>query len=268
MRRSLLLFAVFSSASLSALSAGCSAIVQPDGSRLAGGVDAGAVPPTDGGGGVDAGADAGGGPACDGGRVRCGGVCIDVSSDPGHCGGCGMACGAGLACVSGSCACPPGDPGCTTGPREIGDPSDCGAAHARCRADQVCASGECRCRPPLTALPGGRCTDLSNDPENCGMPLRRCPGACFGGICVARCPDATEDCDGSCVDLRRDPRHCGGCGDACAADELCRAGDCRAYDAATGCTTCPCRACEGELGLCCPYPGVGAPICTTGDRCL
>ncbi|MBX7195433.1 MAG: hypothetical protein K1X94_25480 [Sandaracinaceae bacterium] len=38
----------------------------------------------------------------EGGRV-CDGVCVDVTSDPAHCGGCGMACGDGQSCVASTC---------------------------------------------------------------------------------------------------------------------------------------------------------------------
>lgn len=34
----------------------------------------------------------------------CGDVCVDVRSDPRHCGGCGRACGAGLSCSGGECS--------------------------------------------------------------------------------------------------------------------------------------------------------------------
>jgi predicted esterase len=34
---------------------------------------------------------------------QCGAECVDVSSDPRHCGGCGKACGAGQSCKAGSC---------------------------------------------------------------------------------------------------------------------------------------------------------------------
>ena len=34
----------------------------------------------------------------------CNGTCIDLSSDPTHCGACGVACGAGKACLAGACS--------------------------------------------------------------------------------------------------------------------------------------------------------------------
>lgn len=43
---------------------------------------------------------------------ECGGQCVDVASDPRHCGACGASCG-GLTCVAGRCAADPGI-ACTT----------------------------------------------------------------------------------------------------------------------------------------------------------
>lgn len=43
---------------------------------------------------------------------ECGGQCVDLNSDPRHCGACGSACG-GLACAAGRCAADPGI-ACTT----------------------------------------------------------------------------------------------------------------------------------------------------------
>ena len=40
---------------------------------------------------------------CPGGLIDCGGICVDITSDPDHCGGCGNACSEGLSCVDGVC---------------------------------------------------------------------------------------------------------------------------------------------------------------------
>jgi hypothetical protein len=41
---------------------------------------------------------------CCGGESRCGSSCVDLTSNPNHCGACANACPAGHACVAGSCA--------------------------------------------------------------------------------------------------------------------------------------------------------------------
>lgn len=38
--------------------------------------------------------------------VDCGGVCVDTTTDPDHCGGCGNACAIGQVCVSSACVSP------------------------------------------------------------------------------------------------------------------------------------------------------------------
>ncbi|MAC25698.1 MAG: hypothetical protein CMH59_04345, partial [Myxococcales bacterium] len=40
---------------------------------------------------------------CPTGQVECSGECVDVGSDPDHCGACGTSCGAGEVCSEGSC---------------------------------------------------------------------------------------------------------------------------------------------------------------------
>lgn len=232
--------------------AACSAIVSPDPSRLAGDAsvrdDVSLVP----------------GGTCPSPLVSCGSRCIDLSSDPASCGACGRGCAAGQACISGSCACRSGDPTC--GPTGgLTDPTACGSASVRCRNDQLCIDGACRCRPPLSSS-GDACVDLASDPANCGMPGVRCGGGvCAAGHCVGGCPDGTRECDGACVDLRRDPLHCGECGRACRATEACEDGDCRDVEIATGCTSCPCDACRGNV--CCVLPRYDVPYCLDADRC-
>jgi hypothetical protein len=44
--------------------------------------------------------------ACGGGKLLCGGACVDGQSDPGHCGSCGVACAAGQTCRAGVCTAP------------------------------------------------------------------------------------------------------------------------------------------------------------------
>lgn len=40
---------------------------------------------------------------CAAGQIACGGACVDVQTDPSHCGACGVRCAAGARCVAGSC---------------------------------------------------------------------------------------------------------------------------------------------------------------------
>lgn len=237
-----------------ALGAGCSAVISPDPGRLGGGTDAGP-----GGGGRDTGGNLGidvGPGGCGAGQITCGGVCVQPSIDPQHCGGCTNACGTGQSCISGVCT---GGSGSV-----LGSSNDCGPTHASCGSLEVCVSGACVCRPPYTDV-GGRCIDLNTDPNHCGGVGVTCQGNCAGGTCVrGDCPSGTTSCDGACVDLRRDPGNCGECGRSCSGGEIC-VGQCRRVTIPTDCTSCPCASCDGAL--CCAYPRIGAPVCLDANAC-
>ncbi len=84
------------------------------------------------------------------GLVDCGGVCIDVLTDFGNCGGCGVACPAGNECVGGACQAPV--------------------------VAAVCAAGLIECVP-------GSCTDPMTDLLNCGGCGVVCVNQCSGGVC-------------------------------------------------------------------------------------
>jgi hypothetical protein len=79
-------------------------------------------------------------------QLCCGASCVDPTSDPRHCGGCGMACAVEEECVASVC-------------------------------EPICA-------PPTTYC-DGLCVLLDVDPDNCGVCGRRCPtGLCSAGMCI------------------------------------------------------------------------------------
>ena len=160
-------------------------------------------------------------PACGAGSGCCGGTCLDLSSDDGNCGACGVVCGAGLTCTGGTCT---SDAPCT--------PS--------CNPGESCVSGTCMCGtggacPAGRSCCGGACRDTTRDVLACGMCGRECA--------------ATEGCcSGTCIDTTRTPSHCGSCGNVCNPDT------------ADGCTAGRCT-CAGdtECSMFFPrcYPGLG-----------
>lgn len=129
---------------------------------------------------------------CEGGLVDCGGVCVDTSSDPSHCGGCGSACGEGGLCAGGVCS--------------VGVGVGIGTCAGACSDPYVQDPASCQCFCPagLTDC-GGACVDASSDTANCGGCGIVCPsgGSCVGGSCV--CPAGTEPCGIACVPACGDP---------------------------------------------------------------
>ena len=106
--------------------------------------------------------------------------CIDVQTDPKHCGQCGNACKSGETCQFGTCK-PP-------------------------------------CKSGLTACQTG-CQDLQVDVNNCGKCGTTCPSgeSCQKGVCLRpSCKSGETVCAGKCVLLQSDVAHCGRCRNACA----------------------------------------------------
>lgn len=79
---------------------------------------------------------------------------------------------------------------------------------------------------------GEQCTDLMNDPNNCGICGKTCAtGICTEGACLV-CPDeAPTWCGSQCTNTASDPDNCGGCGLPCITG-LCSNSVCE--DAGTG----------------------------------
>ncbi len=95
--------------------------------------------------------------ACPPGQARCGGVCVDVQSNPAHCGTCGNACAPGTACQGGACACTGGTTSCGGACVDTSnDNSNCGGCGVVCGSGKTCQSGACQC-PSGTTLCGGVC---------------------------------------------------------------------------------------------------------------
>lgn len=102
------------------------------------------------------------GDLCDGGRISCGGICIQHESDPHNCGQCGTACARGEVCKGGICI--------IATPDVIADLT-LPLAHARC------APGSFEC--------GGGCVDVRSAAANCGACASACAAGttCTGGHC-------------------------------------------------------------------------------------
>jgi hypothetical protein len=101
----------------------------------------------------------------------------------------------------------------------------------------ACAGGVCEsglCCGPGTVPCGNACTDITSDPDNCGVCGLLCNtlGGCIHGQCAGDpCPNGTLACKDSphlplrCVDPLTDPHDCGGCGNVCLS-QACNHGVC------------------------------------------
>lgn len=166
---------------------------------------------------------------CPAGTLTCGSNCVDGTSDPVNCGGCGIKCRADQFCASSACACRPGlhDVGgaCVDA---LTDPQHCGTANVVCASGTTCVGGSCQA-PSACAAPSSYCANID-----------------------------------ACINFRSDPLHCGrDCGSlkACRTDEICIDGTCESFSVPASCTTCPCagNVCGGVM--CCGYPGSGRAVC-------
>ncbi|MFO0680755.1 MAG: hypothetical protein U0234_01835 [Sandaracinus sp.] len=126
--------------------------------------------------------------------------CIDMSTDPMHCGDPPVACRAGEACMQGMCGCAALGVGmrcadtetCTAGgcADTMTDPMNCGSIGNACRAGESCFNGTCGC-----GAAGTRCMAPN---------LMGCGEVCCGGTCI-----------------QTDDYNCGGCGVACVGPQMC-----------------------------------------------
>src|SRR5262249_32136750 len=134
------------------------------------------------------------GVGCTGGLVKCGGVCRDLTSDPGNCGACGQPCAAGQTCVSGQCLA-----GLV-----------CSAGFGNCDGND--ANG---CETPLNTVTNcGGCGNTCNQ-SNSSSAL--CNGVTCSYTCkpgFADCNSLAPDTDG-CETSLGTTANCGACGNAC-----------------------------------------------------
>jgi hypothetical protein len=129
-------------------------------------------------------------PICGAGQTGCGATCVDTTSDPNNCGGCGAVCQAGSSCVQGACT--------------------------------------SVCNPGLTFC--GACINLASNASNCGACGNVCPSGqtCSGGTCVVpTCPPGQSMCNETCTPTDGDPNNCGGCGVVCPILDTCQQGVCQ-----------------------------------------
>jgi hypothetical protein len=128
---------------------------------------------------------------CAAGETLCEQQCVNLGTNPNHCGMCGKECGVNESCEEGICVCGEEYTECDSDCVDIDtDLMHCGRCFNRCDTQQLCLSGQC--------------TTVSCEEAYPGMIT----------------------CDGYCVDPLTDRRHCSGCHQACGDGEQCVDGAC------------------------------------------
>ena len=213
-------------------------------------------------------------PTCGSDFRCCGSTCVrrtgtpigtDGRSDPsfGSCMGCGIGCDETTAS---SCSVVPG--------------STSGMPQCLCGNEPACSGGDICAR-----LPDGQfgCSNLMNDPDNCGMVGRACAEGetCSAGECRCgsggACGGGQACCGGACVDTASSVANCGMCGRSCSAGETCGGGVCLCGTGGSA-RTCAAPVMGASLGeTCCSGScvpnsdancGSCGTACTDGNSCV
>ena len=133
--------------------------------------------------------------ACE--TCNAGDLCIDLTTDPAHCGACANACPATSSCVDGTCTCPASQSICDASCVDLmSDPANCGACQTDC-GDLFCLQGACASDCGELTECTGACVDLVSDSANCGA----CGSVCGTG---SSCVDGQCQCGDTTVSLAND----------------------------------------------------------------
>ncbi len=152
---------------------------------------------------------------CPDGMKRCGGACVDVSSNPNNCGDCGIVCtgqNAAMGCQGGQCvisSCSAGFGDCNSSPADgcetqLGTPQNCAGCGNACsfpNAQAICQAGACVmgvCNAgygDCDSSPVNGCESPLNTSAHCGSCQVSCPAgqSCIGGQCQEYCEDSDGD---------------------------------------------------------------------------
>jgi alpha-tubulin suppressor-like RCC1 family protein len=130
--------------------------------------------------------------------------CVDLKTNASNCGYCGYACPAAHGadvCVNGMCAvsfCETGWGDCD-GVAYNGCESDlgstnahCGRCSVACQSLESCIKGVCECSGGMGYC-NNVCTNLANDPQNCGVCGTKCGWGCVDGACIYPSDIAAHD---------------------------------------------------------------------------
>jgi len=196
--------------------------------------------------------------------IRCGSGCVNVATDPAHCGRCGLSCAVGATCAGGICACPAGAVMCSGVCALLAsDRNNCGVCGRTCGPAGSCAGGVCSCAPGTVMCSGG-CASLVSDPRNCGACGRNCAltVACVSAAC--QCLAGTVMQLGRCYATAVDPTNCGAVGRNCRDDQACSGGVCVCRAGLTASSTGNCVDLQTDGNNC----GSSGRVCAAGQACV
>ena len=177
--------------------------------------------------------------SCPEGLEKCNNDCVDLNTNPEHCGSCGNICPEGENCEDGVCvSCPEGLEKCDNDCVDLNtNPEHCGSCGNICPDNERCVGGECKIIPCPDGQKqcGDKCVDLKSDSENCGKCNHLCleQQRCQDGVCT--CPDGQIKCGNMCVDPKSDSENCGKCNHLCLEQQRCQNGVCTCPDGQKKC---------------------------------
>jgi len=126
-----------------------------------------------------------------------GDLCIDLGTDPAHCGSCESACPATSSCVDGVCTCPGSEAICSASCVDLAsDPANCGTCGTDC-GELFCREGQCSADCGDLSECSGACVNLASDSAHCGV----CGNPCGTG---SSCIDGECQCGDTSVSLAND----------------------------------------------------------------
>lgn len=137
------------------------------------------------------------------------------------------------------------------------DGNHCGGCGKRCDADEFCSGGSCTCKCPDPGVPGA-CALPALCPQ--GAAQRPNPVGCG---CSCTNPAAMMCPDGLCALLDSDRMNCGACGNMCAANQTCRAKECKCISHRLKNCSGVCVSTKGDPHNC----GACGNACAAGEVC-
>ncbi len=169
-------------------------------------------------------------PLCPPSQTSCGGTCVDLQTNPAHCGQCELNCATAYPhsaniCQQGVCiGCAPGFHNCNAGTPQDSQPGSDG-----CESIKPCSTGNLQCGAGQTAC-GSTCANLQTSSSNCGICGHQCAWgqSCKNGTCQS--PTPVPNCQGKQCGPDGAGGSCGSCasGQSCDASGKCVAGSCAA----------------------------------------